>query len=286
MPFHVGGEAHRISVDIDLYTPSPMKRVIGVVPGALGDGGLASATALKSRPSAPLSRLVRLMAAFKSHFGARVLICVDIACGIDAGMIDTVTVPAGRPVLGFETEQAISALSRGPPIADKLTSLAMGAVGHGKLQSAPKQIYGAGTPVPHSGAGDPESALSAHGALSDFKLARDSRGHGRDEVAQGIVVCLEGIGAPGASAVTDRHWGDFGAFSRGMLPGHRPGREEHEERILLCPMLARSMAGNPGRGAPRAGEAARLYATLKGARDMGNVSARLGFLRGDLGLGA
>lgn len=284
MPFHVGGEAHRISVDIDLYTPSPMKRVMEVVPGALEDGGFASTTVLKNRPSAPLSHLVRLMATFQSHFGARVSIYVDIACGIDAGMIDTVTIPAGRPVLGFQTEHAISVLSRGSLIADKMPSLAVGTVGYGKLQSTPKQIYDAGTLVQYSGAGDLESALSTYETLSDFKLAHDSRGHGRDEVAQSIVRYLEGIGAPGATAVTDRHWRDFGAFSRGMLPGHRSGREEHEERILLCLMLARSIAGNPGRGAPRAGEAARLYATLRGARDMGNVGARLGFLRGELGL--
>lgn len=211
---------------------------------------------------------------------------INIACGIDMGMIDTVTVPAGRPVLGFETERPISALSRGSLIADKLPSLAIGTVGYGNLENTPKQIYDVGTLIQHSDVGDLESALSAHGALSAFKLAHDSRGHGRDEVAQSIVEYLEGIGKAGASPEAARHMGDFAVFSQGMLSGRMSEPAGHAERILLCLMLARSVARKPGPGAPRAGEAAGICAARDRARAVGDADGRLALLRGELGLGA
>lgn len=71
MPFHVASGAHRISVDIDLYTPSSRERVSRVVPGALEGGRFVSTTVMKSRPAMPLSQLVTLVTRFQSHFGAR-----------------------------------------------------------------------------------------------------------------------------------------------------------------------------------------------------------------------
>jgi len=284
MPFHVAGEAHRISVDIDLYTPASREHVAKAVPAALAGRGFVSTDILKTRRTAPLSHLVRFTSRFQSHFGVRASIHIDIACGIDTGMIDTVTFPAGQHVLGFRTERAVSALSRGSLIADKIPSLGIGTVGYGKLKSTPKQIYDVGTLIQHSGAGDLESALSTYERLSDFKLAHDSRGHGRDEVTRSIVGYLEGIGRQGSSPDSAQHWKDFAEFSQGMLSARMSGQRDHTERILLCLLLAKSLASRPASVAPHAAEAAGLYATLCKARGKGELGARIEFLLGELGL--
>ena len=264
MPFHVEGEAHRISVDIDLYTPASRDHVAEAVPGALARRGFAPTELLRAGRAMALLHLVRFTSGLQSHFGVRASTHIDIACGIDMGMIDTVTFPAGVPVLGFRTERAVSALSRGSLIADKMPSLGIGTVGYGKLKSTPKQIYDVGTLIQHSGAGDLESALLTYERLSDFKLAHDSRGHGRDEVTRSIVGYLEGIGRPGNSPEASRHWADFEEFSQGMLSARMSDPQDHAERILLCLLLARSL--RPGGGVSRAEEAAGLYATLDESR--------------------
>lgn len=259
--------------------------VIEAAPRLLAEGGFRSiSTHWQSRKDMPTRHLVRFIARFRSKFDATVPVYVDISCGADTDLIDTVTIPSGHELLGIRTEHEISALSLGTLMADKFPSLGIGTVGYVKLGSTPKQIYDIGKLAQHAGMGDFESMLSTYGRLTGFMLSRDSRGHTMDEVMASIVSYLEGLGGAEGSPEAAERWGHFKEFSTSMLSRHQQSGGDHMERMLLVPACARSLARSLGPGAPHADEAARLCAVRDGARDRPDGDGRIEFLRGELGL--
>ena len=176
MSFHEGW-AGRMSLDVDLATALSVEAVDAVMQR---DHRMPKEISLeRHRPKKPhpLANLVSYKAFFDSCFGHRTHVKVDFFCDAEIAM-GSQTVKAGHKVLDFATPADMRILTRGWPLGDKLTALALDTVGlrSNRQTEVAKQVYDIGTLIRGSAMADIAEAFDAFPKLTAMKAGKFDNG--------------------------------------------------------------------------------------------------------------
>lgn len=145
MPFYLtAAETKRLSIDIDFLTPQTINKIRNTMSN-LNDGAynVRCEEYIPLNPH-PVDNLITYKVYYNSCLEKRQsFVKVDFLCDVNIPITSQIIKP-GFQLLGFDTLQNITILSKGTLLADKITTMALGTIGLNKNREIAKQIYDLG----------------------------------------------------------------------------------------------------------------------------------------------
>ena len=246
MPFHqTNHEVRRMSIGVDIMSPLTVDEVSRAINRIHGDG--LTYRKRSPREPYPIDNLVSYDVEFPSCLKDDLNgIKIDAFCEADLDLASK-RIPAGSKILGFDTRQEMTILSRGSLLADKCTTMARGTIGLKSTRQTEivKQIYDMAILLRSSSQDDLKTAYEAYVKMTGFKAAsfkHDPRYTIQEIASNATESIYELLNFDRAVTVTGEQNKRYNDFGGSYLPKKRRySKTEHVTDVLLAYLFALSI---------------------------------------------